>query len=476
MILTSFSSVRNHGITLIPALLLLFSNQTWGSTLNGAVLNLNWCLPFTGLLLTIALAPLLSGQLWHHHAGKIIALWIITLLIPFYCRFGSFSSLNLISHALIQEYIPFLILLTALYTIAGGIAIRSNLPHTALNNTLLLLVSTILAGFIGTTGASMLMIRPLLQLNRQRRQRAYIVVFFILLVGNIGGGLTPLGDPPLFLGFLKGVEFGWTIRHMLAPVCLNSFILLSIFYWLDRYHLYRHPPQAQQTDSRFQCHIDGQCNLLLLLAVIAVILASGLWSSEHSWPVLGQKITLNALIRDGLLILLTLISLITTPAGLRQSQHFNWQSMIEIAKLFSGIFITIAPVIAILQAGTAGHLHSLITLTHNQQGEPVNLMYFWLSGLLSGFLDNAPTYLVFFNMAGGNASQLMHTMPATLLAISMGSVFMGALTYIGNAPNLMIKAIAEQQHINMPNFFGYMVWSLSLLLPVFILDSLIFLT
>lgn len=476
----SYRSIPYFSHILKPLLFILLSLcilPAEAAGLHGAALSLGWCLPFVVVLLSIALCPLLLPEWWHHHAGKLMLSYSLMFLVLAGWYWGSHQSLQVLIHALLQEYIPFMILLTALYTIAGGIHINSHGSGNAGSNTLLLAIGTLLAGFMGTTGAAMLMIRPLLKANRHRRHQQHIIIFFIILVGNIGGGLTPLGDPPLFLGFLQGVGFGWTIQHMFAPVLVNSLLLLSGFYLWDRYYL-KHPDEnmlsvAVSPPTRPQ--IQGQFNLLLLMMVMAVILLSALLPVSCSWHILNTQLTLSALMRDGALLCLTLISLLTTPRAVRQDNQFNWQPMLEIAKLFIAIFITIAPVMAILQAGSQGALAGFVQWMHLPQGEPNNRLYFWSSGLLSGFLDNAPTYLVFFNLAGGAAQPLMHQLPHTLLAISMGSVFMGALSYIGNAPNLMVKNMAEQQHIIMPNFFAYIRIAALILLPLFLLDSLLFL-
>ena len=296
-------------------------------------------------------------------------------------------------------------------------------------------------------------------------------------MANIGGGLTPLGDPPLFIGFLKGVSFSWTVKHMLLPVWLTTVILLAIYYMIDRHYFCRQYGKLSTTmtaKSKEPTKIYGINNLLLLVAIIANVLVSGIWQSSISFTILGAHITLSNLIRDLFFILITLISIRITPKQVRAGNEFNWDPLIEVAKLFIGIFITIVPMLAILRAGNNGALASLVSLVNTSQGEPINGMYFWFTGLLSGFLDNAPTYLVFFNLAGGDAPMLMTTLTNTLLAISMGSVFMGALSYIGNAPNFMVKNIASQNNIAMPGFFGYMKWSMAILIPVFIVNHLIF--
>ena len=427
--------------------------------LNGSTLNLLWGLPFAMILMSIALGPLFFSYIWHHHFGKITAFWTLSFLIPFSLIFGAEAGIRTVVHALIEEYIPFILLLLALYTISGGIFVGGNLRGTPKLNTALLAVGTSLASIMGTTGAAMLMIRPLLKANQTRTRRVHIVIFFIFLVANIGGGLTPLGDPPLFLGFLKGVDFMWTVKHMLAPVLISAILLLTAFYFIDN-RLFKQDVAEQSKATQQQLPekitIFGKWNFLGL-------------------EILGSHYALQNLARDLVLIILTAISIIITPKQVRAGNEFNFDPIAEVGKLFLGIFITIFPVLSILKAGEAGALGGVVSLVHDAGGNPVDTMYFWMSGILSSFLDNAPTYLVFFNMAGGDAHALM-TGPLfhSLLAVSMGSVFMGALTYIGNAPNFMVKAIAEQRGIPMPTFFGYMAWSVAFLVPIFILHTFIF--
>ncbi len=445
---------------------------------NAADASLLWGLPFVLILLSIALCPLLIPTIWHHHFGKIIALWTAAFLVPFTIVYGMEESIHTVAHALIGEYIPFILLLLALFTVSGGILVWGNLKGSAKMNTIILAIGTVLASLMGTTGAAMLLIRPLLKANDGRQHRVHVVVFFIFLVANIGGGLTPLGDPPLFLGFLKGVDFMWTVKHMFLPILMNAAILLTVFYFIDRHFWQKentdiiNKPTNKKTGEKLQ--IFGKANFVLLLAIIAAVLMSGIWKSNVSFDILGTEVSLEAIVRDVIFIAVTMVSMQITPKQVRSGNEFNFDPIKEVGKLFIGIFITISPVIAILQVGEAGHFKPLIQMVHNEAGEPINIMYFWMSGMLSGFLDNAPTYLVFFNMASGDPVHLMTTMSNTLLAVSMGSVFMGALTYIGNAPNFMVKAIAEQRNIKMPSFFGYMAWSFAILVPLFILQSLIF--
>nr|WP_314170041.1 sodium:proton antiporter [uncultured Neisseria sp.] len=447
--------------------------------LNGSTLNLLWGLPFAMILLSIALGPLFFSHIWHHHFGKITAFWTLSFLIPFSLIFGAETGIRTVVHALVEEYIPFILLLLALYTISGGILVWGDLNGTPKLNTALLAVGTALASIMGTTGAAMLMIRPLLKANQTRAHRVHIVIFFIFLVANIGGGLTPLGDPPLFLGFLKGVDFMWTVKHMFAPVLISTAVLLTAFYFIDN-RFFKQERIAQDTPAQQEkpekIAIFGKWNFLLLAGVVSAVLMSGLWKPEHpGFEILGSHYALQNLVRDVILITLTAVSMAITPKQVRAGNEFNFEPIAEVGKLFLGIFITIFPVLSILKAGEAGALGGVVSLVHDTAGHPINTMYFWMSGILSAFLDNAPTYLVFFNMAGGDAQALM-TGPLfhSLLAVSMGSVFMGALTYIGNAPNFMVKAIAEQRGVPMPSFFGYMMWSVAFLIPVFIVHTLVF--
>lgn len=446
------------------------------ASFDAASLSLFWGVPFALILLSIALFPLFFHHLWHNHFGKITLLWSLLFLIPFTIVFGFQESLHIVVHALIAEYIPFILLLLVLFTISGGIFITGNLKSSPKSNVTLLAIGTALASVMGTTGAAMLMIRPVLKANEHRKYKVHVVIFFIFLVANIGGGLTPLGDPPLFLGFLKGVSFGWTVIHMLVPVLMSAIILLVAFYFLDRHYFAKEGEiKTHSTLHPEKKEVFGKWNFVLLAGVVATVIMSGVWQPKHlGFNIFGVHAPLPNVVRDVIFVLLTIISLLITPKQVRAGNQFNWEPILEVAKLFAGIFITISPVLAMLQAGEKGAFAGVISLVHNAAGQPINTMYFWMTGLLSAFLDNAPTYLVFFNMAGGNAASLMSNQLHTLLAVSMGSVFMGALSYIGNAPNFMVKSIAEQRKVKMPSFFGYMMWSFGILVPLFILHTFIF--
>lgn len=460
-----------HG--LLPVALLLFAAPARAAGVDGATLGLLWALPFAGMLLSIALLPLLTPAFWHHHYGKIAGFWALAFLIPYGLRTDAAAAAHVMVDVALLEYLPFTILLLALFTIAGGVRITGNLHGSPALNTGLLALGTLLASVMGTTGAAMLLIRPLLRANDNRQHNVHVVVFFIFLVANVGGALTPLGDPPLFLGFLNGVDFFWTLKAMLLPTLLLSAILLVAFYLIDRHYYVKENVMRDPTPDTAGFGMEGAVNLLLLAGVVGAVLLSGAWKPAWSLDILGVTVAAQNLARDVILLALAGMSLLITNKDSRRANGFTWEPIAEVAKLFAGIFLTIVPVIAILRAGPEGSLQGLISLSTNADGMPRDAVYFWLTGLLSAFLDNAPTYLVFFHMAGGDAATLMGPFASTLLAISMGAVYMGALTYIGNAPNFMVKAIAEQAGIRMPGFFGYMLWSFPLLLAPFALLTLL---
>ena len=440
---------------------------------NGKELPLFSVIPFAGILLSIAIIPLITPHFWHHNFGKIAAFWASLFFIPFAIATGFSLAFYELLHVMLLEYVPFIILLLSLFTIAGGIRLKGSLVGTPILNTAILFIGTVFASWMGTTGAAMLLIRPLIRANKWRSKKVHIIVFFIFLVANIGGSLTPLGDPPLFLGFLHGVKFFWTTKALLLPMIFVSIILLITFYILDSY-FYSKEKDSQPKSGGDKLAVEGTINFFLLLLVVASVLLSGFWNPHIHYNIYGVHLELQNIVRDVLLLVLTIISWKVTTAEIRKINGFTWFPIQEVAKLFSGIFITIIPAIAILKAGKSGALSAVVNAVTDENGEPVNLMYFWLTGILSSFLDNAPTYLVFFNTAGGDAEILMTTLSGTLLAISAGAVFLGAMTYIGNAPNFMVKSIAEENDIEMPSFFGYMAWSILFLIPVFILVSLIF--
>lgn len=451
------------------AVLLTSPALSWAAEIDGRQLTATWGVPFAGLLLSIALMPLLAPSFWHHHFGKVAAAWALAFLVPFAVAFGPLAAALGFLHALVAEYLPFIILLTALFTVAGGIHIRGNLHGSPGLNAAILAIGAVLASFMGTTGASMLLIRPLIRANDNRVHKAHVIVFFIFIVSNAGGSLTPLGDPPLFLGFLKGVDFFWTVSHIFPETLFLVGMLLAIFYGLDTWYYRREGvlPIDPTPDTR-AIRFEGGINFALLAVIVALVLLSGFWKSGVAFNVAGAEVTLPGLVRDIGLIAVTLVSLRITPDSVHESNQFSWAPMAEVAKLFAGIFLTIIPVIAMLKAGIDGPFAAVIRAVTRPDGQPDPAMYFWAAGALSSFLDNAPTYLVFFNTAGGDPQVMMTTLAPTLAAISAGAVFMGANTYIGNAPNMMVKAIAEDRGVRMPSFFGYMAWSGAILIPLFL--------
>lgn len=444
-----------------------------GPHLDGSALGLIWALPFAGILLSIAIFPLVAPHFWEHHFGKVSAFWTACVLVPMLFVVGWQTTLYEVVHLSLLEYLPFIILLLALFTVAGGIHLAGSFRGTPASNTAFLAAGTAIASWTGTTGASMLLIRPVMRANATRKYKVHTIVFFIFLVSNIGGALTPLGDPPLFLGFLKGVSFFWPTVHVLLPMLVVVIPLLVVFYGLDTFYYRKEPAVADTPGPKAKVAIQGWANVALLAGVVAGVLMSGIWNPGISFTVYHVEAELPGLARDVLLVLIAWVSWQFTDREHRRANAFNWHPIIEVAKLFAGIFVTIMPVIAILRAGDHGALAAVIN-TVSVNGEPVNAMYFWVTGVLSSFLDNAPTYLVFFNAAGGDAEHLMGPLHNTLLAISAGAVFMGANSYIGNAPNFMVKAIAEAGGIKMPSFFGYLGWSVLFLFPLFVVVTFLF--
>ncbi len=447
-------------------------NALIAATELGARLPLWSALPFVGLLLSIALVPLVAPHAWHRHYGKIALAWALLLGVPFVVAYGG-TAVHAILHAIVADYVPFLVLVGGLYAISGGIVLRGSFRGTPLGNSALLLAGTALASLIGTTGAAMVLIRPLLRANRGRRRRTHVIVFFIILVANVGGCLTPLGDPPLFLGFLHGVPFTWTL-HLAPHLLLCVALLLPVFFVIDT-RAWR--DEAVRVASPAPLRVDGLLNVALLGVTLGAVLMSGLW---HPAPlhVAGLDLGPQNLLRDLVIAAAAAVSLARTPRALRRENEFSWGPIREVALVFAGIFVTIVPALELLRAGADGPLAPLVDALRGERS------YFWLTGVLSSFLDNAPTYLAFFNTALGSYSPgmaerdavnaLIATHHGILSAISAGAVFMGCNTYIGNAPNFMVKAIAEEAGVPMPSFLGYIGrWTVPVLVPVFVILSLV---
>lgn len=535
---------------------------------DGSKLPLWSIIPFIGMLLSIAIVPLINFHFWEHHYGKFSLAWIAIFSIPFLIAYKGDGWYEIV-HIVLLDYVPFIILLTALFTCAGGICLKGSLRGSPVVNTILIAIGTALASWMGTTGAAMLLIRPILRANEWRKHRIHVVVFFIFLVANIGGSLTPLGDPPLFLGFLKGIDFFWTMA--LLPAMLPVVILLLIIFFIFDTVLFRKEGTPPDDGEKEPLRLQGVWNFVFIAGIIGAILwskslADGPFKdhsvaqkmapqittaeekmtatkvkletyvkehendtttkfdkSNHEYyelrknhlhavaevtslrakkthdenrgiSIFGVTVPYFNLVRDGLLLLIVIISLLYTPmyktvkdehghnlpessqleTNVRAANGFTWAPILEVAKLFISIFICMIPALKILQAGIDGSLSNVVLAVQTTTNDPVNAMYFWLTGVLSSFLDNAPTYVVFFNTAGGDPTSLMGPMAQTLLAISCGAVFMGANTYIGNAPNFMVKAIAEENGVRMPSFFGYMIWSVAILVPVFVIVTFVF--
>lgn len=439
---------------------------------DGKAMSLIWVLPFAAILAGIALGPLFFAKLWHHHYGKFAVGCALAFLIPCAIVFGPDVALYEFLHSMTIEYIPFIVLLFSLYVVAGGVRLKGTLVGTPAVNTAMLAFGTVIASWMGTVGASMLLIHPMIRANSWRKHNVHVFVFFIFLVSNIGGSLTPLGDPPLFIGFLEGVDFFWTTKWMFLPMLVVAVPLLAIFYVLDSWYMRRETGTPPATETPEPLALEGKRNLILLAGIVGAVLMSGSvrWGTVDIYHTL---VPVESLARSAALLALAGLSLRLTPWDSRLANGFSWEPMKEVAKLFIGIFVCIIPAIAIIRAGADGAAADLISLL-NADGKPNNAMYFWITGLLSSFLDNAPTYLLFFNLAGGDEHQLMGPLAYTLLAISMGAVFMGANTYIGNAPNFMVKAVCEEKGIKMPSFFGYMGWACVFLLPLFVVATFIF--
>jgi Na+/H+ antiporter NhaD/arsenite permease-like protein len=449
----------------------------------GTELPLWSAIPFVGILLSIAVFPLIAPHFWHHHFPKISAAWALIFAIPFLFVYKG-HAVHEILHIYLVDYIPFIILLWGLFTISGGIFVKGSLKGTPILNTFLILIGTALASWVGTTGAAMIMIRPLLRANAERKHKVHLIIFFIFLVANIGGTLTPLGDPPLFLGFLHGVSFFWTLG-LIPELMAVAIILLVIFYiWDTILYKKENIPSISAVD-KVPLKIEGAFNFIFLLGVVGGVLFSGI-AKLGEVNVFGVHLYIQSICRDLWIVLMGILSLKFTAQVIRKENEFSWFPIQEVAYLFAGIFMTIIPALAILKAGEHGAMSALIQAVETPRH------FFWVTGTLSSFLDNAPTYLTFFNtalgklgltepaireaFAAGTISTSFPEFEKLLVGISIGAVFMGANTYIGNAPNFMVKSIAEESGIKMPSFFGYMFkYSIPILIPVFIIIMLIFL-
>ena len=455
----------------------------------GTTLPIWSIIPFAGMLLSIAIFPIVKGEWWEKHQLHVAAFWSLIFLVPFAVAYGVGTAGHQLAEVVIVDYIPFLTLLFGLYVAAGGIHISGTIAGTTRNNVVMLAIGMVLASFIGTTGAAMTLIRPVLRANLWRKYKAHIVIFFIFLVANIGGCLTPLGDPPLFLGYLRGIPFFWPMEHLWPLWLFNGIALLVVFALIDRHFIKKEGKEGQEAlaleqeaDDRVPIRIEGKRNIACIALIIVAVILNGtipqldmmldpVTGATYGFTVLEEiHIGVDYITQIVLILLAAFISWKITPKSVREDNHFEWDSIAEVARLFIGIFITMIPALAILRANGA------------ELGITEPWQFFWATGALSSFLDNSPTYLVFLTTAGSVGAEGMPYIATTigdvaiesLIAISAGAVFMGANTYIGNAPNFMVKSIAERAQVKMPSFFGYMGWSIAILIPLFIVDTVVF--
>ena len=446
-----------------------------------AVPSLLYCIPFAGILLCIALFPLVMPTWWEDHQAPVVLAWSLAFIVPFVMGFGAHHTAEVVLECIINDYLTFIVLLFGLFCVAGNITLEGDLAGSPRINVGLLLFGTLLSSWVGTTGASMLMVRPIIKMNSWRKRKRHIMIFFIFLISNIGGCLTPIGDPPLLMGFMRGVPFFWSLRR-LPILAFNAAVLLFVFYHLDMRAYRKDIADGRKPDISkpgTEIRIAGLHNLIFLAAIVVAVLLSGTLPSlplfrnadgtVRGIPILGEvTLTWPAVIEIAIILASAWLSFRTTSAKVRTENHFTWGAIKEVAILFIGIFITMQPALMILKANGAS------------LGLDSPYQMFWATGALSSFLDNTPTYLVFLTTAGSlgfteGIATALGTVPAKMLvAISCGAVFMGANTYIGNAPNFMVKSISDENGVRMPSFFGYILWSLGFLIPVFILDTLIF--
>lgn len=432
--------------------------------------SLLWVLPFCGLLLSLAILPAFVPRLWHHRAGVIVGLWATTALVPLAAVCGPRVMLSAVAHTALHDYLPFGVLCWTLYKLSTGVHVSIGFAGSPLSNAVFLLLGGMLASIMGTTGASMLLIRPFLAMNAGRFHQKHLIVFFIMIVANVGGILTPIGDPPLFLGYLNGVDFFWITRHAIGPFSVLCAGLLVAFIIIDAYYSRREawPPSHQRTH---QWSLQGYAHFIGLVGVVVIAVAAGQWAKSSPQLNLPWHDTLSwaSLARDfGFISVVMLVGLWDriTKSAFNSQPKPSIAPLVEVLVLFAGIFSTLIPVFILIHRGADGPFQNLFTFLFDTMQQPNNAVFFWATGLLSAFLDNAPTYLVFFNLAGGDAQVLMETWPRTLLAISCGAVFMGALTYIGNAPNLMVQSMARSLGVTTPSFWGYTAAAGCIMVPV----------
>lgn len=441
----------------------------------GSTLSLAYCIPFAGMLLSIAICPLINGEWWEKFKGAAVVFWSLLFLVPFAIGNGFGTAVNHLLEVVLGDYISFIVLLFGLFCVSANICVTGRLSGSPRSNTIYLLIGTLLASCIGTTGASMLLIRRLIRANNWRKHKVQTMVFFIFLVSNIGGCLTPVGDPPLLMGFMHGVPFTWSL-HLFIVFILNVAVLLTLYFIIDTkaYKKDLEEGLKPQNVKPKPLGVAGGHNFIFLILIVGAVILSGSLGQINKVFADGVRIdgevvlSYASIIEMTIILVITYLSYKTTHRSVRSANNFSWSAIEEVAVLFIGIFITMIPALLILSARG-----SSLGITEDWQ-------MFWATGALSSFLDNTPTYLVFFETAislhattdlVSNAVPIANSM---LMAISCGAVFMGANTYIGNAPNFMVKSIAEENNIKMPSFFGYMAWSVCCLIPVFLIDTIIF--
>ena len=430
------------------------------------------CIPF-------AVMPLIKAEWWEAHQPHVVLMWILLMVIPFAVVYGTGKATETVLECIVNDYLTFIVLLFGLFCVSGNITMEGDFAGSPRVNVCLLAFGTLLSSCIGTTGASMLMIRPMIRANKWRRRKVQVMVFFIFLVSNIGGCLTPVGDPPLLMGFMNGVDFFWSL-NLLPVMILNVVLLLALFYVIDsrayKKDLAEGAKQPEVSGEHKKLRLNGAHNIIFLLMIIVAVILSGVLPKtvpffKGSIHFYGEvELGFASILEMVMILAAAFLSYKTTKKEVREANHFTWDAIQEVATLFIGIFVTMIPALLILKARGA-------SLGVNEPWQ-----YFWMTGLLSSFLDNTPTYLVFFTTAASSGlagasmiSTAIGQIPKIfLMAISCGAVFMGANTYIGNAPNFMVRSIAEENDIKMPSFFGYMGWSIGCLIPVFIIDMLVF--
>jgi Na+/H+ antiporter NhaD/arsenite permease-like protein len=418
-----------------------------------------WAIPFCGLLASIAIVPLAMPRFWHRHYAKLAFYWVVLLAAGLARRQGVETTAVAVWQQLLGEYLPFMALQVALYTVGGGIMLDGGPWGTPRGNTLLLALGTLGAGLLGTNGVAMVLIHPLLRANAHRRTRWHLVLFFILLCCNIGGITSPLGNPPLYVGFQHGVPFMWPALHLWPALLMTAPPLLAVFWLIDRL-LSRRDRKPLRQAFRF----SGWLNLALIFVMAGLVLAQGLIKTPDV-AIAGAQISAGRLAGALALCLVAWFSHRTTPAAIREGNLFSWEPLVEVAVLFAAIFVTVIPVEGMLEQGEHGPLASLIAFTRQADGGPSPVAYFVISGVLSALLDNAPTYLVFFQLAGDDAARLTGEWSRVLLGLSAGACFFGGLTYIGNAPNMVVRSIAAHRGVAMPSFFAYAGLAILLMAP-----------